>query len=103
MSFLAFILISSICSGVNLIPQIHRLTSWRTAPALPRHPARDREIGQPEARRVLRERAEGLLEIVGLAARASDVDRTLNLVGALAGTCDQCFQQLEAIRPIITR
>ena len=24
-------------------------------------------------------------------------------VGALAGTCDQCFQQLEAIRPIITR
>lgn len=24
-------------------------------------------------------------------------------VGALAGTCDQCFQQLEAMRPIITR
>ena len=24
-------------------------------------------------------------------------------VGALAGTCDQCFQQLEAMRPIVTR
>ena len=24
-------------------------------------------------------------------------------VGALAGTCDQCFQQLEAIRPIVSR
>ena len=23
--------------------------------------------------------------------------------GALAGTCDQCFQQLEAMRPIVTR
>ncbi len=29
-------------TGVNLIPQVHRLTSWRTTPALPRHPARDR-------------------------------------------------------------
>ena len=24
-------------------------------------------------------------------------------VGALGGTCEQCFQQLEAVRPIITR
>jgi hypothetical protein len=24
-------------------------------------------------------------------------------VGALAGTCEQCFQQLEAIRPIVSR
>ena len=24
-------------------------------------------------------------------------------VGALAGACDQCFQQLEAIRPIVSR
>ena len=24
-------------------------------------------------------------------------------VGALAGTCDQCFQQLESMRPIVTR
>jgi ABC-type uncharacterized transport system auxiliary subunit len=24
-------------------------------------------------------------------------------VGALAGTCDECFQQLEAMRPIVTR
>jgi hypothetical protein len=24
-------------------------------------------------------------------------------VGAFAGTCDQCFQQLEAIRPIVSR
>ena len=24
-------------------------------------------------------------------------------VGALAGMCDQCFQQLEAMRPIVTR
>ena len=24
-------------------------------------------------------------------------------VGALTGTCDQCFQQLEAMRPIVTR
>ncbi len=29
-------------TGVNLIPQVHRLTSWRSTPALPRHPARDR-------------------------------------------------------------
>ena len=29
-------------TGASLIPQIHRLTSWRTPPALPRRPARDR-------------------------------------------------------------
>jgi Fe-S oxidoreductase len=29
-------------TGVSLIPQVHRLTSWRTTPALPRRPARDR-------------------------------------------------------------
>ncbi len=29
-------------SGATLIPQVHRLTSWRTPPALARRPARDR-------------------------------------------------------------
>ncbi|HKP53957.1 MAG TPA: LUD domain-containing protein [Chloroflexia bacterium] len=29
-------------SGATLIPTVHRLTSWRTPPALPRRPARDR-------------------------------------------------------------
>src|SRR5439155_11092603 len=28
--------------GADLIPQVHRLTGWRTPPALPRRPARDR-------------------------------------------------------------
>jgi iron-sulfur cluster protein len=29
-------------TGVHLIPAVHRLTGWRTPPALPRRPARDR-------------------------------------------------------------
>jgi iron-sulfur cluster protein len=29
-------------TGADLVPQLHRLIGWRTPPAVPRHPARDR-------------------------------------------------------------
>jgi hypothetical protein len=41
--------------------------------------------------------------------RSTEVDRLRknrlidHAAGALGGTCEQCFQQLEAVRPIITR
>jgi hypothetical protein len=42
-------------------------------------------------------------------SRSPDVERLRknrlidHAAGALGGTCDQCFQQLEAVRPIVTR
>lgn len=42
-------------------------------------------------------------------SRSPDVERLRknrlidHAAGALGGTCEQCFQQLEAVRPIITR
>lgn len=34
-------------TGASLIPQVHRLTGWRTPPALPREPGRDRLRKRP--------------------------------------------------------
>jgi Fe-S oxidoreductase len=48
-------------TGANLIPQIQRLTSWRTPPALPRRPARDRlRDRQPYSGAPLESAARGL-------------------------------------------
>jgi Fe-S oxidoreductase len=48
-------------TGATLIPQIHRLTSWRTPPALPRRPARDRlRTRKPAATPRLESAARGL-------------------------------------------
>src|SRR5439155_26262823 len=47
--------------GAELIPQVHRLTHWRTPPALPRRPARDRlRRPRPHMETILPSAANGL-------------------------------------------
>ncbi len=77
---------------------------------------RDVALIRAEARRTRTSSLKGTPALRRLTGRfISDYDRSSAIprlrknrmidhaVGALAGTCDQCFQQLEAIRPIITR
>jgi hypothetical protein len=77
---------------------------------------RDVALIRAEARRTPTASLKGTPALRRLTARfIDDYDRSSAIprlrknrmidhaVGALAGTCDQCFQQLEAIRPIITR
>lgn len=47
--------------GLDLIPQVHKLTSWRTTPALPRHTGQDRlRRPRPQPRTLLPSAAKGL-------------------------------------------
>ncbi len=47
--------------GLDLIPQVHRLTSWRTTPALPRRTGQDRlRRPRPQPRTLLPSQANGL-------------------------------------------
>ena len=77
-----------------------------------------RDVGliRAEARRTSTSSLKGTPTLRRLTARfIGDYDRSTAIprlrknrmidhaVGALAGTCDQCFQQLEAIRPIVSR
>ena len=77
---------------------------------------RDIESIRTEARRTKHSSLKGTPALRRLTARfIEDYDRSSAIprlrknrmidhaVGALAGTCDQCFQQLEAMRPIVTR
>ena len=77
---------------------------------------RDIEAIRAEARRTTRSSLKGTPALRRLTGRfIDDYNRSSAIprlrknriidhaVGALAGTCDQCFQQLEAMRPIVTR
>jgi hypothetical protein len=77
---------------------------------------RDVALIRAEARRTPTSSLKGTPALRRLTARfIEDYDRSSAIprlrknrmidhaVGALAGTCDQCFQQLEAMRPIVTR
>ena len=77
---------------------------------------RDVELIRAEARRTPTASPKGTPALRRLTARfLGDYDRSSAIprlrknrmidhaVGALAGACDQCFQQLEAIRPIVSR
>ncbi len=77
---------------------------------------RDIELIRTEARRTKKATLKGTPELRRLTGRyIDDYNRSSAIprlrknrmidyaVGALAGMCDQCFQQLEAMRPIITR
>jgi len=77
---------------------------------------RDVALIRAEARRTSTSSLKGTPALRQLTARfIEDYDRSSAIprlrknrmidhaVGALAGTCEQCFQQLEAMRPIVTR
>ena len=77
---------------------------------------RDVALIRAEARRTPTSSLQGTPALRRLTARfIGDYDRSSAIprlrknrmidhaVGALGGTCDQCFQQLEAIRPIVSR
>ena len=77
---------------------------------------RDVELIRAEARRTPTAPPKGTPALRRLTARfLGDYDRSSAIprlrknrmidhaVGALSGACDQCFQQLEAVRPIVSR